>query len=102
MPVWLGLVIAALAINFFFMYRASMRKRLRLASYATYLLLDDKIRESHKANLRSFIIEHPGDNAATMGLAVSNAVENMADQLGADGSLLAANAMAWAVRNEDE
>lgn len=96
--IWIVTVIAIIAaINSFALYRLSMKKRLNLAAYSVYLLLDDVIREGHQIKFFEFIRQQNGD-AISVSRSAMRAIEQIADELGSKGSLLDAHAMIWKVK----
>lgn len=69
-------------------------QRLALESYCIYLLLDDKIRDAHKADFIKWIRSNPATRADDLGQQAHQLIERMAMRLHEQGnSLLASNGM---------
>lgn len=75
--------------------RLSHRKRRHLRHYAIYLLLDDQIRDDHKAKLEEWVRKSGANDAMQLSLRACNVIENMADSLAEHGSSLGAHSMLW-------
>lgn len=61
-----------------------------------YLLIDDSIREDHKAKFRDWIRQSSASNALELSSLAHSVIENMADSLASKGSsTLTAHAMLW-------
>jgi hypothetical protein len=117
--VWVALIggpIAAAALNVpawalaiatvfaFALFWQSLRQRLALESYAACVLLDDQIRERHKASLITFVGEQPGLNAVKLGNRGADAIRRLAEAMAEpkDGpsSILAAASLMVLARDE--
>lgn len=93
---WIGWVLFGLLVLWYFAgQRFSHRKRLHLRNYIVYLLLDDSIRNDHKAKFGQWIQQSDARDAMHLSLQAGNVVENMADSLAAGGSTLGAHAILW-------
>jgi hypothetical protein len=94
---WIGWGLFVLLLLLYF---ASMnfahRKRLHLRNYIIYLLVDDSVREDHKAKFEQWIRQSSASNAMELSSRAHSVIENMADSLASEGSsTLAAHAMLW-------
>lgn len=94
---WIGWVLFGLLLLWYFAsQRFAHRKRLHLRNYVVYLLLDDTIRNDHKAKFEQWIRESDASNALELSSMAHSVIENMADSLASKGSsTLAAHAMLW-------
>src|SRR2546430_17672709 len=94
---WIGWVLFILLLIWFFAsYTTSHRIRLNLRNYIVYLLLQDPIREYHKAKFEQWIQQSHAKDAMELSSAAHNVIEIMAGSLATKGgSTLAAHAMLW-------
>jgi hypothetical protein len=94
---WIGWVLFVLLLFWYFAgLNFSHRKRLHLRNYIVYLLIDDAIREDHKAKFGQWIRQSNERNALQLSSMTNNVIESMADSLASGGSsTLGAHAMLW-------
>jgi hypothetical protein len=84
----------------------SQDRRLHLESYIVYLLLSDRIRETHKETFRQWILGADAPDAMKLSQRAGSVIQNMAEGLakpeeGEVGSTLGAHAMLWRVKQGD-
>ena len=97
----IAFIVAALfALNFFWLYRKGIARRLNVENYVIYLLLSDETREDHKRKFIEWVTEAEADNASDLGFQAHNVVDTIADQLGEKDSTLAATTMIWNIKKE--
>jgi hypothetical protein len=94
---WIGWALLVLLLLWYFASQTfSHRKRLHLRNYIVYLLIDDSIREDHKAKFAQWIRQSGASNALELSSMAHSVIESMADSLASKGSsTLAAHAMMW-------
>lgn len=94
---WLGWILFG-AMLLWWLNRESFhqRQRLYLRNYIIYLLLQDSIREGHKAKFEEFIRASGLTDAMQLSSAAHDAVQNIANSMGTEGnSTMGAHAMIW-------
>jgi hypothetical protein len=95
MTTWIGWLLIGAAVLFFVSaQRFSHRKRIHLRNYITLLLLNDNIRNDHKAKFEQWIRQSGAKDAMQLGLRACSVIENMADSL-AQNVPLGAHSALW-------
>jgi len=98
---WIGWILFLLMVIW---YVASQnfcqRKRNHLRCYTVSLLLNDLVRNDHKAKFEQWIAQSNARNAMQLSIAAFNVIDNMAEKLamGAGSSILGAHAELWNLR----
>lgn len=87
-------------------YLASMRhtstRRINLESYVVFLLLDDSLRDNHKAKLQNWIKASGAERADKLRSRAGSAIQVLADDFAESGSsLLGSSSLIWGLYKGD-